>query len=121
MQRWLAVLVLGSMVSAQVSALACPAVHHSVAEPTREHDAQHRAHASAAPENAGAGLADTPTSHHGDDDQCVMMLTCTALAAIRSTIQVSTRLDERSLQVRKPPRTYSNPSFTEPTPPPRIA
>ncbi len=123
MRRWFAVLMLWSMVSAQLSALACPAAHHTTSEePAEQAVGSHSMHAPAPqPDAEASGLNSAPVSQHGEENQCVMMLTCTAVATVRPSTQVTAGLDQHILRIRVPLNSYINPSLSAPTPPPKLA
>src|SRR5688572_14277444 len=120
MRSILSLLTICSLLSAQVAVLACPTAHHS--EQTRVPAAQsHHDHHAAAPVGQPANATDAPVSHHGDDNQCVMMLSCTAMAAARAWRHTAVRSDLSDMQVKSTQLAYNNPALNAPTPPPKLA
>ena len=121
MRRLLAVLALSSMAIAQVSTLACPSAHHSASDRPEPHAPDHSTHAPARTSPHESADADAPRSHHGAAGECVMMLTCTAIAETRAAQVITAELDLHDLGTRVPERAYTNPPRTAPTPPPKLA
>ena len=103
-----------------MAVLACPTAHHSEQTQTTASQSHHEHHASARV-GQPANATDAPVSHHGDDNQCVMMLSCTAMAAARTWRQTAVRSDLRNQQVKTTQLAYSNPALNAPTPPPKLA
>ena len=120
MRRILSLLTICSLLSAQVAVLACPTAHHSEQTQARASPSHHEHH-TAAPVGPPASATDAPVSHHGDDNQCVMMLSCTAMAAARAWRQTAVRSDLSDKQVKTTQLAYNNPALNAPTPPPKLA
>jgi hypothetical protein len=120
MRGLMSFLTLCSLLSAQLAVLACPTAHHS--EQTQAPASQsHHEHHAAAPVGQPANATDAPVSHHGDDNQCVMMLSCTAMAAARAWRETAVRSDLCDKQTKTPQLAYNNPALNAPTPPPKLA
>jgi hypothetical protein len=123
MQRWLAALLLTSLMIGQLSAVACPVAHHADPEETPV-ATLHTGHAghSAAPIPTPESFGETPAStHHGQGTQCDMMVTCAGLMTLFSPGQGQALTDDGHLDLAAPADSHANPVFKTPTPPPKLA
>jgi len=117
MRRWLAVLILGFVMNAQVSALACPVAHHADTDARGSAHPAHSAATSTSHEPVGTG----PGAPHGDDATCTMALSCAAVALIESMFVPFITWSEREIRVPVPAQPHAKPSLVGLTPPPRLA
>ena len=116
MRRWLAILVLGSLMNAQAATLACPMGHHAEAK-SHQHAPASGSQAALPP--ATGHLIDTPHSHDGNDGQCLMATACTAVTLCQSAAIRLPVLPEIDLQPLASLNSLNTPYARCLTPPPK--
>ena len=116
-RRWLALVMLGSLVSARLLVLVCPIKHHgeSAAHAQSSGHTEHHAPATVAETEDGQ-----QSSPHGDETNCAMLLTCTAPALIGPSLSLFTLLPEFDLRARVKTQPNADPLSATQTPPPRL-
>jgi hypothetical protein len=133
MRRLLVVLIAGSMLNAQYSALPCPIAHHadSMARPEGAQaaavDASEHTHASGP--TTGAILftiaSEEPAENgkqfpHDDDQACTLIAMCTSIA-LGETPNLSLVVPvESAVHAPGYTRQYATHYHTDPTPPPKL-
>ncbi len=133
MRRWLAFLMLSSLMSAQFSVLVCPIAHHTEPQ-SGTHVSAHAHHTASAsaptadssPRPLGLSPGSEPLgasagSPHGDDTTCTMVLSCTTPALIGPTLPPFVVLPASDAQATVPTYPHANPYPASLTPPPRLA